>query len=92
MPDYEPKVSPHALERFRERICDLPKHEILAALLTDEIKALLRLGVSKISNLPPCRIIAREGVIVTVLPNDAPKHRPGGRRRRRCRDKRKLSA
>lgn len=68
-PATEPRVSDHALLRFIERTLDVDIEAIRASILTDAVKSALRAGATAIT-VADIKMLAKDGVLVTVLTND----------------------
>lgn len=67
MPDLH--VSQHAIDRFRERVANLPDQAIVNALSTPAIQLAAALGAECYVRLPSGQRIAVKGnTVVTVLP------------------------
>ncbi len=69
-PAPEPRISDHALLRYIERIVGVDMDELRDTILTDQIKAALRLGATGVT-VNGIKMIAKDGVIVTVLSEEA---------------------
>lgn len=64
-----PHVTAHAIDRYRERIADLPDSEIIANLDTPAIRAAAEFGCECRVRLPTGhRIVVKDHTIVTVTP------------------------
>lgn len=69
-------ITDHAIERYRERVADIPEPEILAALDTPAVQAAAELGGECYVRLPSGqRIVVKDHTVVTVTPRQP---------RRRC--------
>ena len=67
MPDLH--VSQHAIDRFRERVANLPDQAIVDALSTPAIQLAAALGAECYVRLPSGqRIAVKDRTVVTVLP------------------------
>jgi hypothetical protein len=70
-------VTLHALQRYRERIADIPDAEIVAAIDTPVINRCAAFGDCSVKLASGHRLVIRECTVVTVTPcRDKPrKHR-----------------
>lgn len=63
-------VTDHAIERFRERVANLSKAEIVAALNSPAIQAADRFGAPFVKLGTGQRIVIHNHAVITVLPAD----------------------
>lgn len=63
-------VSAHAMERYRERVADLPNVKIARQLMTPIVVTACRFGAHYVRLPSGHRLVLREWTIVTVLPAD----------------------
>lgn len=61
-------VSGHAIERYQERIANLPDDEVRAALSSPAIEAAARFGASFVRLASGHRVALIDGVVTTILP------------------------
>lgn len=66
---FDASVSAHAIQRFRERIMDLPEHQVANLLMHDSIRGAIERGAGRVT-YGIVTVIAKEGAIVTVYPAD----------------------
>lgn len=64
-------VSRHAMDRYRERVADLPDCEIFAALSGPTFELAAELGAPLVKLPTGQHAVLREDTVVTVLPADA---------------------
>lgn len=63
-------VTDHAVERYRERVADLPDRAIRAALSSDAFEAAARFGAPFVKLPTGQRALIRDYAVVTVLPKN----------------------
>ena len=68
---YPVSISAHAYQRFRKRIGDASVSQIDDFILTDEMRNWLAWGVIRVNRYKGLNILAREGIIISILA-DAP--------------------
>lgn len=73
-------VTRHALDRFKERVANVPDDEVRARLSIPAVEFATKFGVPFV-RLPTGQrvVVGVDGVVITVLPKD---HRVGAMRRR----------
>lgn len=64
-------VSRHAMDRYRERVADVPDCEIFAALSGPTFELAAELGAPLVKLPGGHHAVLREDTVVTVLPADA---------------------
>jgi len=67
-------VTAHAVQRFQERVANLPLTAIRAALDTPAIRLAIRIGAPYVCLPTGQRVVIEGETIVTILPKD---HKPG---------------
>lgn len=72
-------ITTHAIERFQQRIANLPADEVRARLSTPAILAAVKLGTCQVKLPSGHRAVIAHGRIVTVRPKVAGKCRIGRR-------------
>lgn len=68
-PAAEPKISDHALLRYIERILGVDVDAMRSEIMSDAVKSALRAGASGVT-VNGVKMVAKDGVIVTVLSED----------------------
>jgi hypothetical protein len=68
-------ITQHARQRFRERVANLTDEAIDAALSSPTIIRAMQFGARYVRLGTGQHVVINEGVIVTVLPKDAPLRR-----------------
>lgn len=76
-----PCITAHAVQRFRERVCDMPEHMIVAVLTCPAVIMALEFGAPFVRLGTGQRIVIEDGAIITVLPSDTTRGRLDPRRR-----------
>ena len=66
-------ITQHAIDRYRERVADMPDQAIVAQLTTDAVLAAARFGAPYVRLPTGQRIVIQRGAVVTILPNDTPR-------------------
>lgn len=67
-PRHEPRVSRHAIERFRERVYDASDETIIAHILSPRARQWIAAGAETVT-VGGLSIRAKHGVVLTVIPN-----------------------
>lgn len=68
-------ISGHAIQRYQERVANIPEERVRVALDTPAVRAAVSFGCPYVRLPTGQRIVLDHGVIVTVLPMDNPVHR-----------------
>lgn len=68
-------ISQHAIERYRERVADLPDDVIRAALNSKVIRLASSIGAPFVKLPGGQRIVVQNAAVVTVLPSEHKTHR-----------------
>lgn len=84
-----PRITAHAIERYRERVADLTDEAICIALCSPTVLTAIEFGAPFVRLATRQRIVIEDGAVVTVLPADTVRGRLDRRRRnatgaRRC--------
>ena len=86
---FEPHLTGHAIERYRERVEPIPDEAIRAKLSTPGIRAAIRFGVRIIRLGCGAQLVIEQGKVVTVLgAHQRPKKFGNGYRNRHWKRKR----
>ena len=64
-------VTQHAIDRYRERVADIPDQAIVAQLTTDAVLAAARFGAPYVRLSTGQRIVIVKHKVITVLPAHA---------------------
>ncbi len=67
-------ITRHAIERFQERVQNLPTDQVVAALSTPFIQRAIEFGAKYVKLAKGQRVVIENGRIITVLPKE---HRAG---------------
>ena len=65
-------VTGHAIQRFQERVQNLPVDQVEAALSSPFIQRAVEFGAKYVKLFNGARAVIRGGVIITVLPREHP--------------------
>lgn len=65
------RVTDHAIQRYRERVTDVPDEQIVAALSGKAFAACSAIGRGAVVLPTGHRVIVDNGIVVTVLPKGA---------------------
>lgn len=63
-------ITRHAIDRFRERIADIPEEQIRARLDTPAVRLALRIGAPFVKLGSGHRLVVRDNAIISVLDVD----------------------
>ncbi|WP_086619233.1 hypothetical protein [Erythrobacter tepidarius] len=66
----EPFLTRHAIQRYRERVADLPAAEIWRALDVPAVRVAIEFGARFVRLAGGQRVVLEENRIVTILPRD----------------------
>lgn len=72
-------VTGHAIQRYRERVANVPDDEVRARLSIPAVEFAVKFGAPFVRLPTGQRVVIEGGAIVTVLPKE---HRPSAMRRR----------
>ncbi len=61
-------ITRHAIDRFRERIADIPEEQIRARLDTPAVRAAIAFGARYVRIATGHRLAVHNGCIITILP------------------------
>lgn len=78
----DPVISLHAIERYQQRVEDVPAAEVLRRLVTPALRAAIEFGAESARLPSRHRLVIVGDTVVTIRPDDGPARRNRGRTRR----------